>query len=198
MSAETAPLLPTRTREFEALLEENMDSVYLSALRLTKNPTDARDLQQDALVRALRFHYQFKPGTYIKAWLSTIVRNTFLNDFRKRSRRPYTVEWTGDESEVLIRHNPDPDMQYCPETLKATDILEYLSDEVREAVESLPDGHRRAVVMADLQGMSYREIAEALECPVGTVMSRLNRGRRLMREALGGGMERYLNYASFA
>ena len=198
MSAEKAPLYQPRTREFEALLEENMDSVYLSALRLTKNPTDARDLQQDALVRALRFHYQFKPGTYIKAWLSTIVRNTFLNDFRKRSRRPFTVEWTGNEAELIPQHNSDPDMQYCPDELKTTDILEYLSDDVREAVESLPDGHRRAVVMADLQGMSYREIAQELECPVGTVMSRLNRGRRLMREALGSGRNRRLNCASFA
>lgn len=186
-----------RTREFEDLLEQHMDSVYLSALRLTKNPTDARDLQQEALVRALRFHYQFKPGTYIKAWLSTIVRNTFLNDFRKRSRRPFTVEWTGNENEMIPQHHPDPDMQYCPDTLKTTDILEYLSDEVCSALESLPEVHRRTVIMADLHGMSYREIAEALECPVGTVMSRLNRGRRLMREALGS-MKRHQPDISFA
>lgn len=197
MPAETLPMTQPRSHEFEALLAEHMDSVYLSALRLTKNPTDARDLQQDALVRALRFHYQFKPGTYIKAWLSTIVRNTFLNDFRKKSRRPYTVEWTGDEAEVSSKADTDPYMRYCPETLKATDILEYLSDDVREAVDSLPLTHQRTVVMADLQGMSYREIAEALECPVGTVMSRLNRGRRLMREALGG-MEKHLSRPSFA
>ena len=198
MAAELTPLEETRTKEFEALLEEHMDTVYLSALNLTKNPADARDLQQDALVRALRFHYQFKPGTYIKAWLSTIVRNTFLNDFRKKSRRPFTVELTGDESPVVAANEADPDMKYCPKTMQSSDILEFLSDDVREAVESLPEGHRRAVVMADLQGLSYREIAEELECPVGTVMSRLNRGRRLMREALGGGIEQHLNRTSFA
>ena len=89
-------------------------------------------------------------------------------------------------------------MQYCPTAFKNSNILEYLSDDVRYAVESLPEGHRRAVVMADLLGMSYREIAEELNCPVGTVMSRLNRGRRLMREALGGGIEKHLNRTSFA
>ena len=198
MALQLAPIPESRTPEFEALLEEHMDTVYLSALHLTKNPADARDLQQDALVRALRFHYQFKPGTYIKAWLSTIVRNTFLNDFRKKSRRPFTVEWTGDESEVKREKESDPEMQYCPTAFKNSNILEYLSDDVRYAVESLPEGHRRAVVMADLLGMSYREIAVELNCPVGTVMSRLNRGRRLMREALGGGIEKNLNRTSFA
>ena len=198
MSVENLPQKESRSDEFESLLEEHMDTVYLSALHLTKNPADARDLQQDALVRALRFHYQFKPGTYIKAWLSTIVRNTFLNDFRRKSRRPYTVELTGDENPVTPANVSDPDMKYCPKAMQSSDILEYLSDDVREAIESLPEGHRRAVVMADLQGMSYREIAEALECPVGTVMSRLNRGRRLMRDALGGGRAQFLNRTSFA
>ncbi len=198
MAVKALSIPPSRSHEFEALLEEHMDSVYLSALRLTKNPTDARDLQQDALVRALRFHYQFKPGTYIKAWLATIVRNTFLNDFRKRSRRPYTIEWTGDEAEIIVPKDTDPDMRYCPDTLKKTDILEYLTDDVREAVESLPESHRRAVIMADLQSMSYREIADELDCPVGTVMSRLNRGRNLLRKALKQQKKHPLNKASFA
>ena len=168
--------------EFERQIEAHTEVMYAAALRLTRNRADAQDLMQEALVRALRFHHQFKHGTYIKAWLLTILRNTFINNYRKQARRPATVMWTGAEELPLV--SPDKDMGYYPEALKMGSVLEYLDDDVRRAVEALPEGHRHTVVMADLQDMSYKEIADALDCPLGTVMSRLHRGRRLLREAL--------------
>ena len=173
-----------RSREFEEELVSHMDAMYQAALRLTRNPADARDLQQDALVRALRFHDKYEPGTYLRAWLLTILRNTFINDYRRKGRRPQTVEWKSDDiAPVPIKHS-DKDMRYYPEDLKSQDILEYLNDDVRHAVESLPDSSRSTVIMADLHDMSYKEIAEALDCPLGTVMSRLHRGRGQLRQAL--------------
>lgn len=174
----------TRTDEFEQQLISHMDAMYNAALRLTRNPSDARDLQQDAIVRALRFHHKFETGTYLRAWLLTIVRNTFINDYRRRRRRPITVEWTGDESIATPPKHCDSEMKYYPNDLKTKDILEYLTDDVRTAVESLPDTNRSTVIMADLHDMSYKEIAAVLECPLGTVMSRLHRGRGLLRSAL--------------
>lgn len=170
------------TAEFERQVEDHFDVMYAAALRLTRNRADAQDLMQEALVRALRFHHQFKHGTYIKAWLLTILRNTFINNYRKDSRRPSTVAWTGAEESAAAA--ADKDMGYYPQELKSGNVLEYLDDDVRRAVEALPEGHRHTVVMADLQDMSYREIADALDCPLGTVMSRLHRGRRLLRESL--------------
>ncbi len=171
-----------RAATFERELVEHMDTLYAAALRLTRNPADAKDLLQDALVRALRFHHKFREGTYLKAWLLTILRNTFINDYRKRARRPIEVELT--EMEQRLAPGPDRDMAFFPEDLKAEYLLEFLGDETRSAVEALPETHRSAVIMADLQDMSYKEIAEALGCPLGTVMSRLHRGRRLLRDAL--------------
>ena len=173
-----------RPEFFERAVVEHMETLYAVALRLTRNTADARDLQQDALVRALRFHDKFKQGTYIRAWLLTILKNTFINDYRKKARRPVQVELSN--AEQMSSDVVDRDMGYFPRELRSKNVLEFLGDEVRRAVEALPEGHQRAVIMADLHDMSYKEIAEELECPLGTVMSRLHRGRRLMRESLQG------------
>ena len=156
--------------------------VYAVALRLTRNPEDAQDLAQNTIVKALRFHKQFKEGTYIKAWLLTILRNTFINEYRKKSRRPGFVELTG--AETSADSGPDPAIAFKPRPDNAADLLELLEDEVKAAVEALPEDFRVAVIMADLQDKSYKDIAKALGCPVGTVMSRLHRGRRLLRDQL--------------
>ena len=118
----------------------------------------------------------------MRAWLLTIVRNTFINEYRKRARRPILVESNG--MELASMRAADPEMGYYPAELRARNVLELLSDDVRRAVDALPDTHRRTVIMADLEDMSYKDIAEALGCPVGTVMSRLHRGRRVLRESL--------------
>jgi len=171
-----------RAPTFDEEVIQHMDTLYAAARRLTRNPADARDLQQDALVRALRFHHRYQPGTYLRAWLLTILRNTFINNYRKKSRRPREVEFA--DAEPAPFEQADRDMVFFPKDLTSEYILEFLGDETRSAVEALPENHRRAVVMADLHNMTYQEIADALNCPIGTVMSRLHRGRRLLRDSL--------------
>lgn len=158
--------------------------LYAVALRLARNPADAQDLTQNTIVKALRFHDRFKDGTYIKAWLLTILRNTFINEYRRRVRRPDFVELTG--SEAAANTNPDPKIAFEPSEDSSTDLLELLDDEVKAAVESLPEDFRLAVIMADMKNKSYKEIAEIMRCPLGTVMSRLYRGRKLLRQRLYG------------
>ena len=177
-----------RDAEFERELSAHMDVMYAAALHLTRNAADAKDLLQDAMVRALRFHDRYQPGTYLKAWLLTILRNTFINNYRRRSRRPLEVELK--DAEFVTRAGPDREMGFVPKATRAEDLLECLGDETRIAIEALPETHRRTVIMADLQDMTYREIAVELGCPLGTVMSRLHRGRRLLRDALPPEMQR--------
>jgi len=159
-----------------------MDVLYAVALRLTRNPTEAQDLTQNTAVKALRFHNRFKQGTYIKAWLLTILRNTFINEYRRKARHPGFVELTG--MEVAEDTSPDPALNFDTSEDTTDNLLELLDDEVKIAVESLPEDFRTAVIMADLEDKSYKEIAETVGCPLGTVMSRLYRGRKLLREQL--------------
>ena len=176
----TAPA--PRSAEFEREVMHYLSDLYAVAFRLTRNRLDAQDLVQDTIVRALRFHQRFEEGTYMKAWLLTILRNTFINAYRRKRRRPPLVDWPVMDSRPNM--HADPDLGYYPEQLKLDNVLELLDDEVRQAVEALPEGHRLTVIMADLKDMTYQEIAAELDCPLGTVMSRLHRGRRLLREAL--------------
>ncbi len=176
-----APVI-SRSKEFERQVLEHVDMLYAVALRLTRNPADAEDLTQNTFVKALRFHDKFKEGTYIKAWLLTILRNTFINEYRRRTRRPAEVELSGTES--ATETTPDPNVFFEPRKGHKEDLLELVDDPVRKAIESLPDDFRNAVIMADLEDMSYKEIADVMQCPLGTVMSRLYRGRKLLRDAL--------------
>ncbi len=180
--AKTVDNTNRRSHEFEQLVLDHMDMLYAVALRLTRNPADAQDLTQNTVVKALRFHDKFQKGTYIKAWLLTILRNTFINDYRRKARRPVFVELSGAEPSQDIP--PDPEIGYEPRERTGRELLELLDDEVKRAVETLPHDFREAVIMADLEDMSYKEIAEAMDCPLGTVMSRLYRGRKLLRESL--------------
>jgi RNA polymerase sigma-70 factor (ECF subfamily) len=182
MMAETRQKTKSRSEVFERLVLDHMDMLYAVALRLTRDPTEAQDLTQNTVVKALRFHTKFKEGSYIKAWLLTIMRNTFINEYRRKARRPYLVELTG--SEAAADTSPDAEMPYVPMAGESGGLLELLDDEVRKAVESLPEDFRTAVVMADLEDRSYKEIADILDCPLGTVMSRLHRGRKLLRKQL--------------
>lgn len=172
----------SRSEFFEDQILEHMDGLFLAAVKLTRNVVDAQDLVHDAILRALRFHKGFREGTYIKAWLFTILRNTFINDYRKKARRPTLVELTGAEpaNGATIQH----ELGYVPAELSTNDLLEALGEDLRRAIDDLPAGHRRAVILADLHDMTYREIADEMDCPLGTVMSRVHRGRRLLRDAL--------------
>lgn len=168
-------------RRFEREALPFMRDLYAAALRLTRNPTDAEDLLQETYLRAYRGFGGFRPGTNIRAWLYRILMNTFINSYRKRQREPLTV--SDDEVEEWYLYE-----RLAREGLGAsaeTEVLESLPDEdVRAALEALPEQFRVAVLLADVEGFSYREIAEILKVPMGTVMSRLHRGRRALEKRL--------------
>jgi len=171
-----------RSKEFEKLILEHMDMMYAVALKLTRNSADAEDLTQNTVVKALRFHDKFQEGTYIKAWLLTILRNTFINEYRRKARRPALVELNG--TEAAQDKSTDPSVPIEVREGEREKLLELLDDEVRHALEAVPYDFRIPVIMADLEDKSYKEIADFMDCPLGTVMSRLYRGRKLLREAL--------------
>jgi RNA polymerase sigma-70 factor (ECF subfamily) len=170
--------------EFEALALEHLDPLYAAALRLTKNERDAEDLVQDTFLRAYRFFDKFERGTNIKAWLFKILTNTFINRYRRSAKERNLVEGSERDavqerivSREVVEHAADPERFFFDRLL---------SDEVLKAVDALPIDFRLVVILADLQDFSYREAAEILDVPVGTVMSRLYRGRRLLQKALAG------------
>ena len=169
--------------EFERQALVHFDSMYGAAYRLTRNARDAEDLVQDALLRAYRFWDSFEQDSNCKAWLLRIVTNTFINEYQRKKRHREVLDAASAEQEstdgVLI-HADANDKQSPERTLLERSV----SDDVQKALESLPEDFRTAVVLCDVNGLSYKEIAEIMECPVGTVMSRLFRGRKLLAAAL--------------
>lgn len=165
----------TKRRAFERTVLPHMDAMYGRALQLTRSPADAEDLVQEALIRALRFWDSYDPEQGPRAWLNTIVRNTFVNHYKAAVRRREVHTAAGAESDA--GHMPAAD-----EAMEGREV----ADRVREAVESLPVEFRDTVRLVDLEGYAYLEAAEALGVPKGTVMSRLYRGRRRLRERLEG------------
>jgi RNA polymerase sigma-70 factor (ECF subfamily) len=160
----------------------NMDALYGVACRLTRNPTEAEDLVQDALVKAMRARDQFQPGTNLKAWLFRILTNTFINKYRRG----------GLERSVLDGPDADPlaDGWVSASTMRQLRdpeqiaLLPIVEGEVRKALDALPPEFRLAVVLCDVEEFSYEEIADIMGCPIGTVMSRLHRGRKLLQKSL--------------
>lgn len=162
--------------------EPFMASLYSTAVRLTGNRTDAEDLVQETYLRAYRSYETFSEGTNLRAWLFRILTNTHINRYRARSRRPDETELDDIEDLYLYRrlHNSAAYGQSAEDQL-----MELFSEgEVVDAVEALPEAYRMAVLLADVEGFSYKEIAEILEIPVGTVMSRLHRGRKALQKEL--------------
>ena len=169
------------TARFEREALPLLPSLYPAALRMTRNPADAEDLVQETYLRAFRGFAGFREGTNLKAWLYRILTNTFINSYRKRQREPATV--LDDFSDDWFLY--DKLGARAAEEAAETTVLEQMPDEdVRAALEALPDGFRLAVLLADVEGFSYKEIAEMLGIPIGTVMSRLHRGRRALQKAL--------------
>jgi RNA polymerase sigma-70 factor, ECF subfamily len=169
-------------QEFEALALTHLDSLYASALRLTKNERDAEDLVQDTCMRAYRFFDKFERGTNIKAWLFRILTNTFINRYRRKVKERAATEGPEQEAVQALFFSQDAtDQASNPERFLFDRLL---SDDVLRAIDSLPIDFRMVVILADLQEFSYKEIADILACPVGTVMSRLFRGRKLLQKML--------------
>lgn len=171
-------------REFERTALPLLDNLYGAAMRLTRDPAQAEDLVQDTMVRAYRFWSSFKPGTNIKAWMFTILRNTFINGYHKRVRaRKLATEvkanmkplGAGAATANSFSAPPGPEEMVSAQMTRAR---------IMEALESLPRDYRMAVMLADLEGLAYKEIAEIMDCPIGTVMSRIYRGRKLMHKLL--------------
>ena len=167
---------------FEEAALEHLDALYGAALRLTRDPSEAEDLVQDALVRAYRFQHHFELGTNLKAWLLRILTNTFINHYRRsvRERRVLDTEegtpvGDGVMSRAAMRGLTDS-------TAVAQEGL--LRDEILAALDNLPEDYRMMIVLADIEELSYKEIAEAVGVPIGTVMSRLHRARKLMQKQL--------------
>lgn len=168
------------SREFEEVALVHLDALYRSALRLTHSRAEAEDVVQETCLRAFRNFHRFNPGTNCRAWLFTIMRNTFLNRVKRAAREVLGEDSLGWESRPAsvtdlgsIRDNPEEQF-----------FQTVLHGDVDRALKALPLVFREAVILADLEGLSYKEVAQVSGCPTGTVMSRLARGRHLLRQAL--------------
>ncbi|MGZ5213085.1 MAG: sigma-70 family RNA polymerase sigma factor [Actinomycetota bacterium] len=180
----------TETPTDDAALRERFErdvlpllpNLYAAALRMTRNPADAEDLVQDTYLRAFRGFSGFKEGTNLKAWLYRILTNSFINTYRKKQRQPQTVEGPDDLDEwYLFDKLGGRNVELSAET----EVLDKIPDEaVKAALESLTENFRLPVLLADVEGFSYKEIAEIMDTPIGTVMSRLHRGRKALQKAL--------------
>jgi RNA polymerase sigma-70 factor (ECF subfamily) len=171
----------------KALFEEQalpfMDQLYAAAMRLTRNPADAADLVQETFVKAYQAFGQFQQGTNLKAWLYRIQTNTFINNYRKNQRNPY--QGTIDDLEDWQLGGAESVTQSTSTQSAEAEAIDHLPDsDVKDALQSIPEDFRMAVYFADVEGFSYQEIADIMKTPVGTVMSRLHRGRRMLRELL--------------
>ncbi|NIR50615.1 sigma-70 family RNA polymerase sigma factor [candidate division KSB1 bacterium] len=183
-SQETNAYIVQKRREFEGLAFEHMDSLYSTALRMTKNELDAEDLVQDVYVRAFRFFHKFKRGSNFKAWIFKILTNTFINQYRKKSKQPPRVEFDKISSVYVENVNDDEASTQFPEKFKESNYDALFDDEIVSALGQLSDDFRTVVILADIESFSYKEIAEIVGCPIGTVMSRLSRGRKQLQNYL--------------
>ena len=168
--------------DFEAAAMPFVDSLYNTAYRMTRNSEDAEDLVQETYLKAYKYYDKFKEGTNFKAWLFKILKNTFINSYRKRQSEPLKSDFADIEdafetqvSEEVTAKAKNPEQEL---------LEDVLDEDVQRALEELPDDYRMAVILADLEGFSYKEISEILEVPLGTVMSRLYRGRKLLEEEM--------------
>lgn len=176
-----SPESARRDEEFEQQVRPYLGQLYPAALRLTRNASDAEDLVQETLVKAYVAFGQFTPGTNLRAWLHRILANTFITNYRRKKREPKLA------SEAESAHWQDGADRLSPIRSAESEALDRMTDsEVLSALRDLPEDFRTAVYLADIEGYPYREVARVMGTPIGTVMSRLHRGRERLRAALAG------------
>jgi RNA polymerase sigma-70 factor (ECF subfamily) len=169
---------------FQEQAMEFMPSLYSAALRMTRNPSDAEDVVQETYLKAYRAFGSFQEGTNLKAWLYRILTNTFINAYRSKKRRPEQSDL--DDVEDLYLYRRLGGLEGAAAGRSAEDeVLDLFTEgEIKDALEALPEQFRLAVLLADVEGFSYKEIADILDIPIGTVMSRLHRGRKALQKTL--------------
>jgi len=169
--------------EFEAEALRHLDALYRTALRMTRSEADAEDLVQETYIRAFRFREQFTLGTNMKAWLFRILTNTFINTYRRKAAQPEVTDLEGVDEFSLYRRMADDRAASSSPDPEAELLNRVVDTEVTDALEELPEKFRTTVLL-DVEGFSYKEIAEMLSIPIGTVMSRLHRGRKFLQKRL--------------
>lgn len=177
---ESAEALRQRHLDFEREALPHMDALYNFALRMTSDPDEADDLLQETYLKAYRFFDKFEQGTNCKAWLFRIMKNSFINIYRRSSKEPDKVDYNDVEEFYHSIRAESTD----PNDLEEKIFSNILDDDVSTALESLPEEFRTVVILCDIEGFTYEEIAEFVECPIGTVRSRLHRGRKMLRGKL--------------
>lgn len=168
-------------KDFARQIEDHLDGLYSVALRTTRNRADAEDLVQETLLKAYRSFERFEEGTNLRAWLHRIMVNTYINSYNKKKRRPTSEPVEEFEDQLLFRRRDQLPARGEPE---AVVMQAFVPDEIRSALEELPEIFRLPVLLADVEGFSYKEISEILDVPIGTVMSRLHRGRKNLQKVL--------------
>jgi len=174
----------SKLREFELEALEYIDSLFNVAMRMTRNKDDAEDLVQETYLKMHRFSHTFNEGSNLKAWLFKILRNTFINVFRKKIREPQEIHYTNNEDFYLFNRIADNRTDDSLPGKGTIGIEEYLEEEIKHALDNLPIAFREVVLYSDVEGLSYEEISGIVGCPIGTVKSRLYRARRALQKLL--------------
>jgi RNA polymerase sigma-70 factor, ECF subfamily len=172
------------TEDFTSGVIAQLDSLYRTALRLTRNPQEAEDLVQETMLKAFRFSSQYQPGTNLRAWLFRILNTSAINRYRKQATHPTPASLPEGEDFYLYNRIRDLSGQELTKAAEDEVLGHYLDEDVYQALNALPVNFRMPVILADIEGMSYKEIAEALQIPIGTVMSRISRARRQLQQSL--------------